>query len=946
MRRFAQDKQDKPVNMVTVATRFAHAIRLNWSLPFAASLMMSIAFNVQSSWALPPEPVMHTLPSGQRVVLIENHQAPVVTVDTWIPTGSAHENATNNGVSHFLEHLLFKGSAASAAHPQALQSGDIDRLLERRGANFNAATSDDFTHYYITTPSAYLPEAIKLHAQMLLNAAFEPGAVDRERLVVQEEINRATDNPDHKLMMAASALLYGEQHPYALDTLGPKSLIASIPVNAIDAYYQCWYSPKNMVTVLAGDFDSKLVLAQLEQAFQDQAVPVADSAPVCTAPAIPDVQPPAQPTVRVLTHPQLSRQAKVFLVMPGVALSNALGALEADVVSEMLAGGKTARLVKSLREDKGWVTDVSAGAYSQRYGGLFAVSAELSPEKLMPVMREVLAQFETLKAQGITQDELLRVKDSTDRDFVLLNESSASTANTVGYYASLGQLEDYTQYRARVAQLDVDAVNAAARSLLSLSHAGVLVMLPETTPEAVQATVKSELEALIAQSAEILDATKAEKNGASASITPVAKDAEPKVTQLSQGPRVLVKALPNAETVSIQVMIPGGESVEPSGKQGVAALTAQMLTQGTQTQSAEALNRLLEDHQMRVSVSASADYTLAEGSAMRADWPLLLNTMVDVLRHPAFDAQRLAQERAVMLQALGASLDSPAAAMMDALGEKLYTKAHPYHGTVQQALAQLPKLSARDLQQYHQRWLSPERWIVSVAGNVSEDSVAQQLRGLLQQSRVQAQFNGLPSASDLPLQNLQNHQAAKKAVTLERPKLAATWIGLGWLGPSVSQTQDYVALKVVNSLMGTGMSSRLFRNMREKQGLAYQIGSSYSGKRLESAFVMYLGTDPKNEAQALKGFEAERQALLAGEFSDAELADAKSKLAGLYALGHESPSAQAQYLALFETLGLGAAFDAEFSQQVAAVTREDVLRVARRYLSAEPVTAIVRPKIE
>ena len=198
-----------------------------------------------------PTIVEARLPTGQNLYIKEDHSRPIVTIDTWVKTGSVNETAENNGVSHFLEHLLFKGT-------ERYGPGQIDRLLESRGAQFNAATSDDFTHFYITTAPAYFEEALALHADMMTHAAIPPKELPQERKVVQEEINRADDNPSRQLYVELSRRMYGT-HGYGMDTLGPKENIARIPRENILAYYHYWYQPRNFNTIIVGDIDPNKV---------------------------------------------------------------------------------------------------------------------------------------------------------------------------------------------------------------------------------------------------------------------------------------------------------------------------------------------------------------------------------------------------------------------------------------------------------------------------------------------------------------------------------------------------------------------------------------------------------------------------------------------------------------------------------------------------------------
>ena len=190
----------------------------------------------------------HILDNGQTVIIKEVRSNPIVTVDTWIKTGSINENDENNGVSHFLEHLFFRGSKNHAP-------GEFDKILETKGAITNAATSKDFTHYYITIPSKYFDEALNLHADMLLNPLLPRKELEKERKVVLEEIAKDENSPKSVVYDNLVSMIYSS-HPYKRKVIGKRSIIETIPRDRIMEYYDKWYTPSNMVTVIVGDIDA------------------------------------------------------------------------------------------------------------------------------------------------------------------------------------------------------------------------------------------------------------------------------------------------------------------------------------------------------------------------------------------------------------------------------------------------------------------------------------------------------------------------------------------------------------------------------------------------------------------------------------------------------------------------------------------------------------------
>ena len=198
----------------------------------------------------------HKLDNGQTIIIQEVHDNPIVIIDTWIKTGSINETDENNGVAHFLEHLFFKGTAK---HP----AKEFDSILEAKGAITNAGTSKDFTHYYIFIPSKDLELALDLHSDMLLNPLIPRKELEKERKVVIEEIAKKNDTPSNILYKNMVDSFY-KVHPYKREVIGTKEVIETISREQILDFYNKWYTPENMTTVIVGDVDTQKTLNLLK----------------------------------------------------------------------------------------------------------------------------------------------------------------------------------------------------------------------------------------------------------------------------------------------------------------------------------------------------------------------------------------------------------------------------------------------------------------------------------------------------------------------------------------------------------------------------------------------------------------------------------------------------------------------------------------------------------
>jgi zinc protease len=866
-----------------------------------------------------PKIVEFALPTGQHLYIKEDHSQPIVTIDTWVKTGSVNETDKINGVSHFLEHLLFKGT-------DKYGPGQIDRILESRGAEFNAATSDDYTHYYVTTATPYFEEALRLHADMMLNAAIPDTELPQERKVVQEEINRANDNPDRQIYITLSKLMYGN-HGYALDTLGPKENIANIPRDSILEYYHYWYQPQNFNTVITGDVNPEQVKKLVSEVFP---APPFQKPRNYQPPAVGLVPPPAKPQVKVLDNPNIS-QAYIALGMLGPAMQKPDDVYALDIAMLALGSGKSSRLYRALKERKPLATDIGAGNYTQKYSGLLVVSAESKPENRETVKKEILDQLTHLKAGGITQAELDKAKTQYLKNFIFENETTDGTASSIGYNVTIGSLQDYLDHVQNVEKVTLDQVQDALNRYIDLNKSVMVELLPTGLKANLQTATDQNM-ALLRQAAGAGSSGLSSSTPAKISGTQQAQQAiAPTKAVLPSGMTLITKPLPDSATVAIKIFIKGGQGVE--SLPGTAALVSSLMMQGTTSSSAEEISRQLESKGMSLSFSADEDFIEVTGAAISEDMGELMGILGDVLTHPAFAETEIAKKKEQIRQSIVASRDNPSTVAFENLSMALYPN-HPYGNKGKRIEASLDQISHQDLLDYYHLYFRPQNMVVSVVGNFDPATVASQLKSLYPACNhcPQSQAN-IPSVPALP---------ESQTIIQEKPQLSAVWLAQGWLVPAI-QEQDYVPLKVLNSLVGTGMSSRLFVGLREKQGLAYVVGSMYPSRSRTSRFVIYIGTDPVNTEKVTAGFKQEMERLQNEEVPVPELAEAKSKLIGSYALAHDTNINQAYYLGLFETLGAGYGYDEAYPKQVEQVTPADIQRVARRYFSGPSVLSLVKP---
>ncbi len=866
---------------------------------------------------------VYRLPSGQTLYIKEMHDQPIVTIDTWVETGSVNEDELTNGVSHFLEHLLFKGTDKYGV-------GEIERLIESKGATFNAATSDDFTHYYITIASPFFEEALNLHANMLLKAAIPPEELERERKVVQEEINRALDKPQRKLMIALTKQLFGD-HGYALDTLGPKELIGSVPRKRILDYYHHWYQPKNMHTIIVGDVNPAQAVELVKTAFPADHFPGGGKAlDGYTPPHVGLAKGPDALQVSILEDPNIS-QSYVALAFLGPSIQEREKTYALDVGMLALGSGRSSRLFRRLKEETSLVQSISAGNWTQKHAGLVYVMAEVPTEKRDEAKAEILRTLLTTMKAGITPEELEKAKTQTIKDFIFLNESTDGVARTLGYNVTIGNLEDYTDYVGKIQNVGLDEVQQALETYIDFDRAVWVEMVPEGAVAIDQAEAETR-ELLMAAAegrlnGEIVRRVEEQQTGET--------DVEVVRKVLPNGMTVLFKPRKTSDTMALKLFVRGGRAVEDLP--GVSSLLARMLKKGTLARTPEAINAELERQAMGLSVDANEDYMEVSGNAIAQDMGELFLVLQDILSQPAFDETEFAKEKEHLRKALQTSRDQPSAIALENLSLSLYPS-HPYGNIGKRVEAHLDAITTEHLASYFETYFIPENMVVSAVGNFDPQVLERYLVAAFPES-----VNRRSAIAEKPVTITEVPPLEETRIVSEsKTQQAATWIAQGWLGPT-AVSEDYVPMKVLNSLLGTGMSSRLFTNLREKQGLAYVVTSFFPSYQDKGRFVLYIGTDPKNRARVVEGFQKEIEKLRTQPVSDQELQEAKNKLSGAFALAHETNASQAFYLGFYEVMGLGYEFDNRYPELIQQVSPEEIMDVARKYFTQPTVISIVAP---
>lgn len=404
------------------------------------------------------------LANGLTVIHQHIPATPVVVVDVWVRAGAIAESDEWSGMAHFLEHMIFKGTPT-------VGTGVFDTVIERHGGMANAATSHDYAHFFITTAAQYLEDTLPLLADLLLHASIPDDEFVRERDVVLEEIRSCYDNPDWIGFQALSESVY-QRHPYGRPILGTEEQLMARSPQEMRCFHQAHYQPENMTVVIVGGVDRESALNLVNRSFQD--FPTAVDCPKSEVEAEPPIT-----TIRrqELYLPRLE-QARLLMAWIGPGMEQIRDAYGLDLLSVLLADGRSSRLVRELREEQRLVQGINSGFSLQRDSSLFTISACLEPQYLEQVEELICSHLLELQSTPISSKELNRCQRLLCNDYTFSTEAAGQLAGLYGYYNTIARAEVSVTYPVQIQSFKASDLMQLAQRYLSPYHYAVTILKP------------------------------------------------------------------------------------------------------------------------------------------------------------------------------------------------------------------------------------------------------------------------------------------------------------------------------------------------------------------------------------------------------------------------------------------------------------------------------------
>lgn len=847
-----------------------------------------------------------TLPNGLRVFLKPIPGHPTVTTMVAYKVGSADEELDQTGLSHYLEHLMFKGT-------DKLMPGDIDRLTQRNGGHNNAYTSEDMTVYHFDFAADRWKTALDIESQRMRGLRIDDKhEFQQEKGAVISELNGNEDRPgdlENKLLLP---MLFGPSTPYGHPIIGEKKHVESATAEIIKKHYDRWYHPNNAALVVVGGFDEADAIASIRKLFG----PIPKGELPARKP-MPELKPRTELVRKTFTSKFAT--GRLFYGYNTVDERHA-DAVPLDIVAHLLAGGRTSRLYVRLIEEDGSATGIESTHMPGRYPGWLSITADLlGVEDQADVEKAIGEEIARLAKDGPTEAELKRARRTMIAAHIFGHEDIHELADTIARGVVANDMAYVRSYLPDLMKLTAADIKRVAQKYLIDQKPVLLESMPAKAPAK---------EDKVHLQRRLYRDPPAKSAGQGMSLD------KSRTVVLENGLKLLLLENHRLPIVVAEAQVGHVRLNEPADKIGIAALMSTLLDQGTKTRTGTQISELIEDAGGALSMRATGGTV----KVLTDDTDLGLDLLFDCLMSPRFDKDDFEAKQEQVLTDLADQDTVAETRAKRAFNAAIYGE-HPY-GRVPAKPEVVKELTPKDLRQFHKKLFVPNNTVVAIVGDFDSEAIVAGIKKRTAEWKA-AKFDK-PSPPALPA-------PASKEQVISDPNAAQLAVFMGHQGIKRSNP-DYYKLLVMDYVLGTGsgFTDRLSANLRDRQGLAYSVNAQITSTAGDEpgTFLGYIGTFPDKYDAVKKGFLAEVKRIREEPPTKDEVESAKDYLIGSLAFTMNTNEDVAGMLLAIDRYQLGTNYLEEYRKKVAAVTPEDVTAVAKQYLQPDKLIIIAAGAID
>ncbi len=851
--------------------------QLNTGMP-AETPLITFPANTAQKWLLP---------NGLTIIVQEDRSAPVASVQVWCGTGSIDEDEhLGAGLSHILEHLLFKGTKTRGANQIAQAVQDV-------GGYINAYTSFDRTVYSIDVPKDGVPITLDVLSDAMMNSTLPPTEYAKEQEVIRREFAMGEDDADRMVGQLLFATAY-TRHPYRLPVIGRMDVYNELTQEQVMQYYKKRYVPNNLTFVVVGDVSGIEVRDQLAQIFEKY--PEKSLRPIY----IPTE--PQQLGRRELHQEFATSLTRLALAwhVPEVTHPD-VPAL--DLLCTILGDGRSSRLYRRAREETALAFGVAAFCYTPGDPGILGVDATVEPDKRLPLQDLILEVIAEIQRDGVGEDELAKSKKT------LLSHQLGQLTTMRGHASDIGTNWSLTQnlnfsreYLAAIQRVSLDDIRRVASRYLVDDNLTIVSLSP-----------KGSL-------ARNLTAT-----------TPITPREIQKIT-LPNGLRLLVREDARLPLVAMTAIFRSGLLAETPENNGISRLLSKTLLKGTAIRTAGEIAEQIEAVGGDIDSGARDNSFRITLDVTQPDLKLGIGVLADVILNATFPEDQIAREKEVQLASIREEDDRPTSVARNLLRTTMFGD-HPFALRRRGSAASVARISRQDLLAFRDRYVVAKNGVISIFGNVTAAEI----------ERLFTEALGQMKPGELAHQNVKPPRMIAAPIATEAVReISQAVIIVGFRGTDVFNP-DRQALELIDEA-SSDIGSRFFVRIREQMGLAYYVGAVQMQGLVPGLFAFYVGTDPQKVDAVKQAMLEEVSALATNGLDAGELNRSKKKMIGQQQIANQSNETLGYLTALDELYGLGFDHYKTLESSIENISVEDIKRVAAKYFRDQsPVVVVVRP---
>ena len=797
----------------------------------------------------------YQLSNGMRVLLLPDPSKPVVTVNNTFFVGSRHEGYGEAGMAHLLEHMLFKGTPN---HP------NVPKSLQERGAQFNGTTWVDRTNYYETLPASddNLEFAIQLEADRMINSNILGEDLKSEMTVVRNEFERGENSPSSVLNQRMMSAAF-QWHNYGQATIGNRADIERVPVESLRKFYKKYYQPDNAMLIVSGKFDTTKALEYAQKYFG--AIPRPERKLPQTY-----TEEPAQDGEKIVTLRRVGEVPLVGLLyhIPATAHPDYVAV---DVLESILTTAPSGKLYRALVESKK-ASRISGVAFSWHDPGVLRLQATLnknsSPQVALDTM---LDEIQKVIDQGVTQEEVDRVKQKFRKQFDELMSDSRRLSLQMSEWAAMGDWRLLFLYRDRVKKVTPEDIQRVAASYLVESNRTVGMFIP----------TKRSARTKVPETPDLVDLFKDFKGeeaivqGEAFDVSPDNIEKRTTRTKLSSGFKVaLLPKKTRGEMVSLGMNLRFGNETNLQKLGKTCEFLGPLMIRGTKDLTRQQIQDKLDSLSARLNFNSSAGLLTITLTAKKRHFPEVIALLGTILREPSLPKEELEILKRSEAASLQQNLPDPSALAMKTISRKLnnFPKGDPrYVPTIQEEIDSLSEVTPDHVRKLHTDFLGGTHGELAIVGDFEAEPTLKLFETILSDWKPKQDYQRLQKTvgKKLPGEKIEINTPDKENATY----YAAQLVKMSDAHP------DYPALLIGNFILGGGsLSSRLGDRVRQQEGLSYGIGSFLQSRSLDerSAFAIFASTKPENAEKLYQVITEEIGKILESGITEEELAKAKT----------------------------------------------------------------------